>query len=54
MVQRCEAIAVAKGDVCPALQEEGNHVISLLGDGVMKRCVSFRVLEEWNGDRAGT
>lgn len=48
--QRCvmesvEAVVVSDGDVSAGLQQNRQHVVPLLADGVVERCVSFRVLQ---------
>lgn len=48
--QRCvmksvEAVVVGDGDVSAGLQQNGQHVVPLLADGVMERRVPLRVLQ---------
>ena len=45
MVQGVEAIVVGDGDVSAGLQQHGQHVITLLADGVVQGCVTLRVLQ---------
>ena len=44
MVQGIKSIIVGKGDVGRMVQEKGQNVISFLADGIMKWCISFRIL----------
>jgi hypothetical protein len=45
MVEGIEAIIVCEHDVCAVVQEQGQHVVPLLGDGVMQRRVTLAVLQ---------
>ena len=44
MVQRVEPVVVGDHDVGVAVEEEGEHVVALLGDGVVQRGVALRIL----------
>ena len=44
MVERVESVVVGEHDVRVVVEEEGQHVVPLLGDGVMQRCVTLAVL----------
>lgn len=45
VVKRVEAIVVGNCDISTSFQEYREHVIPLLADGIMQRCVSLRVLQ---------
>ena len=45
MVQRVESVVVGDHDVGAAVQEEGEHVVALLADGVVQGGVALGVLE---------
>ena len=44
MVERVEAVVVGDHDVGVLVEEQGKHVVALLGDGVVKRRVTFGIL----------
>lgn len=44
MMKRVEAVVVGDHDVGVVVQQEGQHVVTLLGDGVVQRGVALRVL----------
>lgn len=44
VVERVEAVVVGDHDVCVLVEEQGKHVVALLGDGVVKRRVTFGIL----------
>lgn len=44
MMESVEAVVVGDGDIGAGLQQNGQHVVSLLADGVVERRVSLRVL----------
>ena len=44
VVQRVEAVIVCDGQVCMVFQEQGNHVIPLLADGVVEWGIPLRIL----------
>ncbi len=52
MVQAVEAVAVGEGDVHLCLQQELDHVVSLLRDGVVEGCVTISILDK--GRRCST
>ena len=39
MVKAVEAVVIGDGDIGPSVKQQSNHVVSLLGDGVVERCV---------------
>ena len=45
MVERVEAVVVGDHDVGVLVEKEGEHVVALLGDGVVKRRVTLRILD---------
>lgn len=45
MVQGVEAVVVGDGDVGSGLQQHRQHVVPLLTDGVVQRCVALRILQ---------
>lgn len=49
-----EAVVVGDGDIGTGLQQNGQHVVSLLADGVMERRVSLRVLQRAQRAKSGT
>ncbi len=44
MVERVEPVVVGDHDVGAPLQQQGQHVVPLLGYGVVQRGVAFRIL----------
>lgn len=44
VVERVEAVVVGDHDVGVLVEEQGKHVVALLGDGVVKRRVTFGIL----------
>jgi hypothetical protein len=46
VVKRVEPVVVGDHDVCVPLEEEGEHVVPLLGDGVVQGRVALRILEK--------
>ena len=46
MVERVEAVVVGDHDVGVLVEEQGQHVVALLGDGVVQRSVALRILNE--------
>ena len=44
MVERVEAVVVGDHDVGVLVEEQGEHVVALLRDGVVQRSVTFRIL----------
>ena len=51
VVERVEAVVVGDHDVGVLVEEEGEHVVALLGDGVVQRSVALRVLHRSKGER---
>ena len=43
-MQGIESVVVGKRDVGIVVDEKRQHVVPLLGNGVVQRCISFRVL----------
>jgi hypothetical protein len=39
MVKAVEAVVIGDGDIGPSVKQQSNHVVSLLGYGVVERCV---------------
>ena len=39
VVKAVEAVVIGDGDIGPSVKQQSNHVVSLLGDGVVERCV---------------
>lgn len=46
VVQRVETIVVGESHVSSMLQQQRQHIITFLRDGVMERSVTFRILQE--------
>ena len=44
MVERVEAVVVGDHDVGVLVEEQGQHVVALLRDGVVQWRVTFRIL----------
>ena len=44
MVERVEPVVVGDHDVGVLVEEEGQHVVALLGDGVVQRSVALGIL----------
>ena len=51
VVERVEAVVVGEHEVCRAVEQQGQHVVTLLGDGVVHGSVALRVLQEDNNKR---
>ena len=49
MVKGVESVVVGDHDVGAPLQEQGQHVVTFLGDGVVQGGVTLRVLEGGSG-----
>jgi hypothetical protein len=47
MVEGVESVIVGEHDVGAVVQEQRQHVVPLLRDGVMQRRVSLAVLSQW-------
>jgi hypothetical protein len=45
VMKRVEAVVVGDHDVGVVVQQEGQHVVTLLRDGVVQRSVTLRVLQ---------
>jgi hypothetical protein len=45
VMQGIEAVVIGDHDVGVVLQQQRQHVVALLGDGVVQRSVAFRVLQ---------
>ena len=45
MVESVKAIIVSNDDVSAVFEEQREHVVTFLADGVVKRCVTFTVLQ---------
>lgn len=54
VMEGVEAVVVGDGDVGAGLQQNGQHVVSLLADGVVERRVSLRVLQRAQRAKSGT
>lgn len=48
-MESVEAVVVGDGDVSAGLQQNRQHVVPLLADGVVERRVSLRVLQRAQG-----
>ena len=46
MVEGVESVVVGDHDVGVLVEEEGEHVVALLRDGVVQRGVALRILNE--------
>ncbi len=46
VVERVEAVVVGDHDVCAPLQQQRQHVVTLLGDGVVQRGVALGILQK--------
>lgn len=46
VMQRVETVVVGESDVGIVVDKKCQHVISLLGNGIVKWCISFRVLQK--------
>jgi len=51
VMQRVESIIIRQHNISIVVQQQRQHVIPLFTDGIMKRCIAFRVLNQKKNHR---